>query len=177
MYQSVPSSLNIFRYFICRPPARYVLTRLPDKLAAHPLSQALLHLLAATSEREYKHIYLRAESLFRYVQQSDFLYPKLGEVAVIMIKSFVASFQERTIKLLSRAFTSLPLSLAQTYLDFPTNQLLEVTEKHGWTYNASNQTLSPAPIQSTTATSAHVCNPSSLNTFNHVAESTAKLEI
>lgn len=72
-----------------RPPARYALTRLPDKLAAHPLSQALFGLLASTSERLYEHIYSRAESLFRYAQQPDFPDQKLGEVVASMTKVFV----------------------------------------------------------------------------------------
>jgi COP9 signalosome complex subunit 8 len=159
------------------PPARYALTRLPEKLAAHPLSQALFGLLAATSERQYEHIYSRAESLFHYAQQPDFLDPKLGDVVALMTKAFVASFQERTITLLSRAFTSLPVSLAQTYLELSADQLLAAAEKHGWSYDASNQTLSPAPLPSNTVTPVYAYGPSSLNTFNLVADSTAKLEM
>jgi hypothetical protein len=70
-------------------------------------------------------------------------------------------------------------------------------EKHGWSYDASNQYLSPTPLpSSTTATpmyaygmhfniddvnpptedSHHYIGPSSLKTFNLVADSTAKLE-
>jgi COP9 signalosome complex subunit 8 len=75
----------------CRPPARYALTRLPDKLAVHPLSQALFGLLAATSERNYHHIYSRAESLFHHAQQPDFPDEKLGEVIASMTKAFVGS--------------------------------------------------------------------------------------
>lgn len=78
----------------CRPPARYALTRLPDKLAAHPLSQALFGLLAATLERNYDHIYSRAESLFHYAQQSDFPDEKLGEVVASMTKAFVGSWTQ-----------------------------------------------------------------------------------
>src|ERR1700691_6104962 len=77
-----------------RPPARYALTRLPEKLAAHPLSQALFGLLAATSERQYEHIYSRAESLFHYAQQPDFLDPKLGDVVALMTKAFVGSSRQ-----------------------------------------------------------------------------------
>jgi COP9 signalosome complex subunit 8 len=65
------------------------LTRLPDKLAAHALSQALFGLLAATSERQYEHIYSRAESLFLFAQQPDFLDATLGEVVALMTKAFV----------------------------------------------------------------------------------------
>jgi len=159
------------------PPARYALTRLPDKLAAHPLAQALFGLLAATSERQYEHIYSRAESLFRYAQQPDFLDPKLGDVVALMTKAFVASFQRRTITLLSRAFTSLPVSLAQTYLELSTDQLLATAEEHGWSYDVSNQTLSPTPLPSTTVTPVYAYGPSSLNTFNLVADCTAQLEM
>ena len=73
-----------------RPPARYALTRLPDKLAAHPLSQALFNLLAATSERRYEHIYSRAESLMRHARQPDFD-QKLGEVVISMATAFIGS--------------------------------------------------------------------------------------
>jgi COP9 signalosome complex subunit 8 len=72
-----------------RPPARYALTRLPDKLAAQPLSQTLFGLLAATTERQYEHIYSRAESLVRSAQQPDFPDQQLGEVVVMMTKTFV----------------------------------------------------------------------------------------
>ncbi|KIM86180.1 hypothetical protein PILCRDRAFT_816104 [Piloderma croceum F 1598] len=159
------------------PPARYALTRLPDKLAAHPLSQALFGLLAATLERNYDHIYSRAESLFHYAQQPDFPDEKLGEVVVSMTKAFIASFQERTVVLLSRAFTSLPVSLAQTYLGLPADRLPAAAEKHGWSYDASHQIFTPAPLPSAMVTPIYAYGPSSLNTFNLVADSTAKLEI
>jgi hypothetical protein len=70
-------------------------------------------------------------------------------------------------------------------------------EKHGWSYDASHQYLSPAPPPSAIVTPGYAhgmhqnadevsastedthdfTGPSSLNTFNLVADSTAKLEM
>lgn len=85
-----------------------------------------------------------------------------------------ASFRERAVRLLARAFTSLPLPLAQTYLGLPVDQLLSgpyavlslwhlilinilivAAEKQGWKYDASSQVLSPVPISTTPAIPAH----------------------
>lgn len=80
-----------------------------------------------------------------------------------------ASFQGRAVKLLSRAFTSLPLPLAQKYIGLSVEQLLSgasfvkivcqcllkvtrsVAEKHGWLYDASKQILSPTPFPQASA--------------------------
>jgi len=159
------------------PPARYALTRLPDKLASHPLPQALFGLLAASWERQYEQVYYRAEKLFQYAQQPDFPDAELGEVVATLITAFVASFREKAVALLSRAFTSLPLPLAQMYLGLPADRLLNAAEKHGWGYDASKQVLSPVPLPLTTVTSLHTNGPSSLITLNLVADTTAKLEL
>jgi len=157
------------------PPARYVFSRLPDSLLATPLVKSLLGLVASTWDRKHANVYTRAESLFKLVEQPDFFDRKLATVILGMVTTFVESFRQRTFILLSKAYTSLPLSLAQTYLGLPSDQLLIVAERAGWSYSTSTNILVPGA--STTNSSTVKPDFSSLSTFHFVADSVAKLEL
>ncbi|CDO73588.1 hypothetical protein BN946_scf185014.g58 [Trametes cinnabarina] len=74
------------------PPARQVLTRLPDGLLSFPLSQGLFQLLASTSERKYSDIYRRAEELHQYVLRATFGNPEFSQILAGMITSFIGKF-------------------------------------------------------------------------------------
>ncbi|KAF9469227.1 hypothetical protein BDZ94DRAFT_1244001 [Collybia nuda] len=158
------------------PPARYVLTRLPDNLTSMPLVKSLMGLVASTGERKYTAVYSRAEALFNIVTQPEFFNASLSQLTVGMITAFVESFRQRTFALVSKAYTSLPLLLAQTYLGLPPDQLLVAAEKACWSYDVSTQVLTPGskglPIHSTLSPAF-----SSLSTFNFVADSVARLEL
>ncbi len=120
------------------------MTRLPDSLASFGLSQALFQVLASTHERKYPDVYLRAEELHEYVSQTAFSDAALGQILAGMVTSFIgeylntitahnithsrvtASFRKKTFELLSRAYTTIPLPLAQWYLGYPGDKAEEV---------------------------------------------------
>ncbi|KAI0780618.1 hypothetical protein BD413DRAFT_498650 [Trametes elegans] len=157
-------------------PARHVLLRLPENLKGHPLSQQLFRLLASTFERKYTDVYRRAEELHQFVQQPAFSHDALGQILAGMTTSFVGSFRKRTFDLLSRAYTSIPLSLAQEYLGYTDEQadkVISVALASHWQFDPSTQVLTPSaqPVSSTRGYSQ-----STLQALNLVADTVANLE-
>ncbi|KAF9454615.1 hypothetical protein P691DRAFT_692321 [Macrolepiota fuliginosa MF-IS2] len=157
------------------PPAQYALARLPDSLSSLPLTKALFDLVVATAERQYSKIYSRAEALFNLASQPDFPDVKLASLIVNLVTNFFEAFRHRAFVLLSKAYSSLPLSLAQVYLNLPGDQIIRVAEQHGWKFDALSQILEPrattAPVPSTDNLAS-----SSLSTFRFIADSVAELE-
>lgn len=120
------------------------MTRLPESLASYGLSQALFQVLASTHERKYSDVYRRAEELHEFVSQPAFADAALGQILAGMVASFigqypnanatslplincvVVSFRKKTFELLSTAYTSIPLPLAQWYLGYPGDKAEEV---------------------------------------------------
>ncbi|KAL4265258.1 CSN8/PSMD8/EIF3K domain-containing protein [Pleurotus pulmonarius] len=141
-------------------PARYALSRLPDKLASQPLVKSLNDLLRATRDRKHSLVYTRAESLFKQVQQPNFLDANLGSLIASMLTAFVEAFRRRT------------------YLGWSPEQILTAVTKEGWSYDQATQVLSP-PSDSSSFSSAKrsVAGPSSLETFSVVATNVARLEV
>ncbi|KAJ7766780.1 COP9 signalosome [Mycena metata] len=160
------------------PPARFALARLPNNLGSMPLSRQLFGLLASTSERKYNNVYVRAQGLQQLVGQADFLDASLGAVLGTMLEAFLNAFRDRTFRLLQKAYTTLPLALAQTYLGLPAEEVLSVAAANGWAYDNATQVLTPAALpQKTSKTGSASFAPfSSLATFDFVANSVAKLE-
>ncbi|KAJ6618863.1 COP9 signalosome, partial [Mycena sp. CBHHK59/15] len=158
------------------PPARCALMRLPNTLTSLPFVKQLMALLASTWERKHVNVYARSQSLMDLVSQSDFLDSSLGALLGVMIGMFLEAFRTRTFNLLSKAYTSLPLPLAQMYLGLPPDELLAAAASGGWAFDASTQILSPALKSSSTSTSNGFSPFSSLATFDFVANSVAKLE-
>ncbi|KAJ7940203.1 COP9 signalosome [Mycena leptocephala] len=158
------------------PPARCALMRLPNNLATSPLGKQLLSLLASTSERKYANVYSRSQTLLEHVSQSDFFDTSLGAVLGLMIASFLDAFRTRTFNLLQKAYTSLPLPLAEMYLGLPANEVLTAAANSGWSFDASTQVLTPAQKSTVGPTSNGFAPFSSLATFHFVADSVAKLE-
>ena len=121
-----------------RPPGRFALTRLPSPLLHHPAAEGLLNLLASTSERNYPQVYARAEALAETLSADA----DLGIFGPSMVKSFIgkwlsrhgsmpsltpsskASFRSRAFNLISKAYTSIPVSLAESYLGLPRDEML-----------------------------------------------------
>jgi len=156
-------------------PARYALIRLPDSLASHPLSRALTTLVTSAMNRQHTMVYDQATSLQNLVSQPDFIDKDLASVIVTLLSAFIEHFRQRTFALLSKAYTSLPLSLACTYLDMPADQIIGVAHEHLWSYDPPTQILSPSvdfKPQDVSVTSSF----SSLATFHFVADSVARLE-
>ncbi|KAJ7137787.1 COP9 signalosome, partial [Mycena epipterygia] len=158
------------------PPARCALMRLPNNLATSPLGKQLGSLLASTSERKYTNVYTRSQGLLELVGQPDFFDTSLGALLGVMISTFLEEFRQRTFILLSKAYTSLTLPLAEMYLGFPTDRVLSVAANSGWAYDASTQILSPAAKPNMGLTTNGFSPFSSLATFDFVANSVAKLE-
>ncbi|KAI0333557.1 hypothetical protein GY45DRAFT_1319526 [Cubamyces sp. BRFM 1775] len=159
-------------------PARHVLTRLPDSLTTIPLSRGLFMLLSSTVERRYSDVYLRAEELHQFVLQPTFGNAELGQILAGMIISFVDAFRKRTFNLLSRAYTSIPLSLAQGYLGYPPDQakeVLNVALANNWKYDQQTQILTPAS-EPTSSVRGSGYAQSTLEAVNLVANTIASLE-
>ncbi|KAJ7749549.1 COP9 signalosome [Mycena maculata] len=157
------------------PPALAALNRLPSPLPSTPLVKQLYALLASTSERKYANVYTRAQGLVELVGKPDFFDTSLGALLGVMVHTFLEEFRNRTFNLLVKAYTSLPLPLAQVYLGLPADEVLSVSANNGWTFDAANQVLTPVPPQKA-ATSNGFSPFSSLATFDLVANSVAKLE-
>jgi len=156
-------------------PARIVLDRLPTNLSSHALATALTGLLASAWERKYANVYSRAEALFNMASQPDFIDPTLGTVIGEMAKVYTESFRYRTSVLLSNAYSTLSLSVAQGYLGLPADEVISRATQDGWTYDAASQVLTPAR-RSSVRTSREPSGFSTLDTFHFVADSVAKLE-
>ncbi|TFY78670.1 hypothetical protein EWM64_g5343 [Hericium alpestre] len=90
--------------------------------------------------------------------------------------AFVDAFRRRTLALVSRAYTSIPLELAQAYLGLPKDQLLSAAEANKWTYDASTHILTPVLSAQPVSTSFAISAPSSLHTLDLVTDSVAQLE-
>ncbi|GLB34789.1 putative CSN8/PSMD8/EIF3K family protein [Lyophyllum shimeji] len=157
-------------------PARFALMRLPDDVSSSPLAKALIELLASTWERKHASVYSRAENLFDLVHQPDFFHEKLASILTDLVASFVESFRQRTFTLLSKAYASLPVPLAQVYLGMKNDELLVAAQKAQWSYDPSTNILIPQ-VPSSVAATALELTFSSLSTFHFVANSVAKLEL
>jgi len=150
--------------------ARFALERLPDTLASHPLSHALFQLVAAVSERKYDRLYSKADQILQVQAQAPFAEVNFSPMLAKLVEAFLDAFRRKTFALLSRAYTSIPLSLAQIYLGFSEEQLLSVAQEYKWSYNAATQVLAPAPPSTSKPTSNGVLpGPSSLAAFSTVA--------
>ncbi|CAL1705759.1 unnamed protein product [Somion occarium] len=133
------------------PPARFALSRLPRSLESQPISHALFNLLASTSERRYEKIYVRAEQV------------------VLAAQAFQIPGR-KTFALLSKAYSSLPLSVVQTYLGFTAEQAISVATEFNWSYDAQTQIFAPSASGSTpVVTNGFRSGPSSLATFGSLA--------
>ncbi|KAF9482813.1 hypothetical protein BDN70DRAFT_852734 [Pholiota conissans] len=156
------------------PPARHALHRLSENLATLPLSRALSSIVVSTMNRQHAQLYEQVNALTSLVSQPDFFDRNLGSVIHDLTAVFLESFRQRTFELLSTAYTSLPSSLACVYLGLPAEQIINVAENNGWSYEPSSQILSPKHNSNTFGTSPS--GFSSLNTFHFVADSVAQLE-
>ncbi|KAI0672903.1 hypothetical protein C8Q78DRAFT_969737 [Trametes maxima] len=160
------------------PQARHALTRLPENLTLFDLSKGLLQLLAATSERKYPAIYRHAEALHQFVLQPAFLDAGLGQILAGMITAFILAFRTKTFTLLSRAYTSIPLSLAQSYLGYPPEQSQEVlnaASASNWKFDPNTQILAPTPQPASSARGFGYAQ-STLQAFALVTDSVSSLE-
>ncbi|KAI0345294.1 hypothetical protein BDW22DRAFT_1426966 [Trametopsis cervina] len=152
------------------PPAVHALTRLPRNLAVAPLSLALFKLVASVSERKYQNVYARAAQVHDAAQGPETI-DDLKPVVAGLLEKFLDRFRRNTFILLSRAYTSVPLPLVQSYLSLPAEQVLSVAAEYRWKYDSSTQILSPVPIVGAkdSATTRNSFGQSTLATFNLVA--------
>ncbi|EJD02203.1 uncharacterized protein FOMMEDRAFT_157414 [Fomitiporia mediterranea MF3/22] len=126
------------------PPALFALRRLPENLASHPLSKALLKLLAATQNRTYHLVYKNANDLVLLVQ-GDLFDSLLATVVKLLVERHITAFRRKTAELLLKAYTSLPLPLAMTYLNLPEDGIRRAMESYGWMYDSTvNQLIAPS---------------------------------
>ncbi|KAK0496892.1 hypothetical protein EDD18DRAFT_1164459 [Armillaria luteobubalina] len=158
------------------PAARFALTRMHPRLQKLPISTALAALLESSIERKHGEVYARAEALYNMVKDTENAPdPQFPVVLSEMVQRFTESFRERTFRLLSKAYTALPLALAQTYLGLTSERLLAAAESNHWGYDASTQILSPTVLSALLG--ASLSSSSSLAAFGFIADSVAQVEI
>ncbi|KAF7322383.1 CSN8-PSD8-EIF3K domain-containing protein [Mycena chlorophos] len=156
-------------------PARFALLRLPRDLTGTPIAKGLFALLASTSERKYTNIYSRAAELLALTSAPDFD-GNLGAVLGLLLNAFLDSFRMRTFSLIQKAYTSIPLPLAQTYLGSSPEEVLNAASNAGWSYDASTQVLTPVAPSASGRAASSFTPFSTLATFDFVASSVARLE-
>jgi COP9 signalosome complex subunit 8 len=101
----------------------------------------MLNLFASVSERRYEHVYPRGEALFNLAQQADSSHAEVAGVLTSLVTAFIGkcvvseiyrcftamcqseSFRQRTVELLSKAYTTIPFAIAQAYLGLPAEEL------------------------------------------------------
>jgi len=156
------------------PPARFALTRLPSPLLHHPLTEGLFNLLASASERNYPQVYARARALAETLSEDADLSP----IGPSMVKSFINSFRTRAFNLVSRAYTSISVSLAESYLGLPRDELLPTVTRLKWKHDPATDVLTPARPQIMNARHIQgaVSGPSTLFTFDIVTNGVSLLE-
>jgi len=157
--------------------ARYALLRLPDNLASLPLPRALMALVISAMNRQHAAVYDQAGALRSLVLHPDFIDKDLASIIANLLSAFIEHFRRRTFSLLSKAYTSLPLSLACNYLSMPAEQVVEVAQTHSWLYDLSTQILSPEKGKPDSLSGPISPSFSSLATFGFVADSVARLEV
>ncbi|KAJ3797205.1 hypothetical protein GGU11DRAFT_87476 [Lentinula aff. detonsa] len=157
------------------PIAKLVLERLPIDIRMSPLISNLGSLTKAYSAGAYEQIYSKANALVNMVAQPEFQQPELAQVINAMVECFLSSFRDRTFLLLSRAYTSMTLSLAEMYFGLGADELLPVAARHGWAYDTPTKVLKPVPTNETASFFAPAA--SSLANFNFIAQSVSLLEM
>ncbi|VDB82710.1 unnamed protein product [Peniophora sp. CBMAI 1063] len=159
------------------PLAKFALFRLPGPLVDLPLSRALFGLTASVSERRHAHVYERAAELRSLVTSPDFSESvAFGQTLITLTDAFLEAFRERVFTLVARAYTSVPVQLAQAYLGWPQEQVLLIAQAHNWGYDASTQILTPTHRPSTAGAFNLTSTPSTLAAFERITDNVAALE-
>ncbi|PCH37714.1 hypothetical protein WOLCODRAFT_95695 [Wolfiporia cocos MD-104 SS10] len=150
--------------------AQHALLRLPEPLSSYPIYNDLFRLLAAASNRKHGQVYARARALYEHCQSLQGQSAEFVAVVLPMINAFTDAFRNKTFATLSKAYTSISLSLVQKYIGLPVDQILSVATNNGWSYNADTQILT-TPVRGSSRYSGIELAPSVLDTFASVAGS------
>ncbi|KAH9997478.1 hypothetical protein BJV77DRAFT_1065107 [Russula vinacea] len=164
---------DLLAEFNLRPSAKFALLRLSDAVASLPLARAMLNLFASVWERRYENVYSRCEALFNLAQQGDSLHAEVTGVFTSLVTAFIGSFRQRTVSLLSKAYSTIPFAIAQAYLGLPTEELLSLASEKGWHFDAATHVMTPACVACKISSSAI---PSTFAMFNTVTDNVARLE-
>jgi len=155
------------------PSAKFALLRLTDAVASLPTARALLNLFASVWERRYENVYSRGEALFNIAQQGDSSHTEVAGVFTSLVTAFIESFRQRTVVLLSKAYTTIPFAIAQAYLGLPAEELLSLVSEKGWHFEAATHVMTPARVAFKISSSA---TPSTFAMFDTVTDNVARLE-
>ncbi|KAH9928169.1 uncharacterized protein B0H18DRAFT_1001566 [Fomitopsis serialis] len=153
--------------------ARHALTRLPESHLRLPVSMSLFGILTAVHNRQHEAVYARAEDLFNLCHQPALSGGKLGTVLAGMTTAFIDAFRTKTFTLLGKAYTTISVPLAQSYLGLPIDQILAAAANNGWAYDAAAQVLTPP--RSATRTRVVITDPSTLSTLGAVVDGIARV--
>ncbi|KAH8826864.1 hypothetical protein DL96DRAFT_1604588 [Flagelloscypha sp. PMI_526] len=156
------------------PAARHTLTSLPRGFHNTPLWKALITLVASVTEKKFAHVYVRANELKAIPAAAGFQLPQLSPVVTVLVDRFIEDYRNKTSTLVSNAFTSIPVTIAQSYLGLDSATVLTGAQQAGWSYDAGTKMLFPKPQTSAKSKQA---NASTLNAFNFIADSVCKLEV
>jgi COP9 signalosome complex subunit 8 len=133
----------------------------------------MLNLFASVWERRYENVYSRCEAVLNLAQQGDSLHTEVTGVFTSLVTAFIESFRQRTISLLSKAYSTIPFAIAQAYLGLPTEELLSLASEKGWHFDAATHVMTPARVACKISSSAI---PSTFAMFNTVTDNVARLE-
>ncbi|TFK30058.1 hypothetical protein FA15DRAFT_663393 [Coprinopsis marcescibilis] len=155
------------------PPARQALERLPGPLSDLPLVKLLATLTSVTQARQHAQVYATVALLHDLLNKPDFFDQELAMILTKLVAQFAENFRTRTFRLLSGAYSSLHISLAEEYLGVSTEAIINEANKYNWKYESPSEILLPEIPE---GKSNHQSSISSLSTFNLVANSVAALE-
>ncbi|KAF8479172.1 COP9 signalosome [Russula ochroleuca] len=147
-------SCMIVNDLLAEPSAKFALLRLSDAVASLPLARAMLNLFASVWERRYENVYSRCEAVLNLAQQGDSLHTEVTGVFTSLVTAFIESFRQRTISLLSKAYSTIPFAIAQAYLGLPTEELLSLASEKGWHFDAATHVMTPARVACKISSSA-----------------------
>ncbi|KAG7092886.1 hypothetical protein E1B28_009196 [Marasmius oreades] len=156
------------------PVARSLLRQMHAFFPEAPIIQTLGSLLVAVSGRDYSQIYKRAEALIDYVALPNFPLRELEKMIQNIVPFFVNHFRNQTLVLLTRAYSSLSMKLAISYIGLPPDKVLSFLLKNRWTYDQTTEIFTPPKIKGKGNTPIV---PSTLDHFHALAGSVTRLEM
>ncbi|KZS89992.1 hypothetical protein SISNIDRAFT_215916 [Sistotremastrum niveocremeum HHB9708] len=124
------------------PPARHAIQRLPRALSSHPLVKHLSSLQRAVEDMKYRSIYSRASDLAGDITGGALEDEQFGSLVNGLTIKFINEFRERTLDLLGKSYSLVPVALGEMYLGMPLDEFAPIAQGKGWTVNA-RETLSP----------------------------------
>ncbi|KAG8907989.1 hypothetical protein FRB99_001155 [Tulasnella sp. 403] len=123
------------------PAAHFALKRLPPALGSSPLPQALAALIVSIGERKYQDVHSRIAAVLFIAKDTSVVEPELGLLVESMASTLQSKLRSGVVDLLSRAYSSIPASVATVFLDLPPDRI--ATELPSWRYDVATSSYTP----------------------------------